>query len=389
MRYPTATPPAKIIIGLLIVAGLIALDTFYGANFDLSVSERNSYAGAAKCAQCHKDINADYAQSGHPLKIQKTDGKPPSYPMDTSPGVPEPPKGIAWADISYVIGGYGWKARFMDSEGFILTGKQNRQYNIANANLDLPGGWSGYDARTAPRKPYTCGSCHTTGWTKTGADGPHQDGLPGIHGTWKEAGVTCEACHGPAAAHVQNPTREELSIEPNCKSCHVRGDVKKIDAGGGLVRHHEQYEDLLASPHRNLGCLACHDPHKSAKYRRDGFKGEQVTCLKCHESEARVVTAPKAHNACIACHMPFAGKSAVAIKIAYKGGVLPMGDIRSHIHRINTDPTWNMFTDDGKFVRTDDWGRAYLSLDRACLGCHVLKDKGWAARNAVRIHGDR
>ncbi len=31
--------------------------------------------------------------------------------------VPDPPEGYTWEDISYVIGGYGWKARFIDLEG--------------------------------------------------------------------------------------------------------------------------------------------------------------------------------------------------------------------------------------------------------------------------------
>ena len=151
----------------------------------------------------------------------------------------------------------------------------------------------------------------------------------------------------------------------------------------------QQYEDLLASPHRNLGCLACHDPHKSTKYDRGGFLGQQVTCLKCHESKDKQLLAAKSHGEFINCHMPFAGKSAVSIEIAYDGGVLPKGDIRSHISRINIDAAWNMFTDDEKFVRIDEFGRTYLSLDQACLGCHVSKNKAWAAAHAARIHGDR
>jgi predicted CXXCH cytochrome family protein len=294
-----------------------------------------------------------------------------------------------WGDISYIIGGYGWKARFMDREGYILTGKQNRQFNLANKNLGLVAGWSGYDPKKAPRKPYTCGSCHTTGWTKTGPDGPHQDGLKGIYGTWQEPGVTCEACHGPAAAHTANPAKAKLNTKPNCQTCHIRGDVEKIDASGGLVKHHEQYEDLLASPHRMSGCLACHDPHKGSKYGLGGYKGQQTTCSKCHADQAQAVFLASAHRECISCHMPFAGKSAIATTIAFKGGTVPKGDIRSHIFRIETAPDWNMFTDDGKFVRVDKKGHAYLSLDRVCLGCHVTKDKKWATNNAKRIHGNR
>ena len=349
----------------------------------------DGYAGSSSCAKCHAMIYEAYRQSGHPYKIQKIeDGEPPTFPIGTSLIALEPPAGMDWRDISYVIGGYGWKARFMDNEGYVLTGNEDRQYNLPNERLGLRGGWTGYDADKAPRKPYNCGGCHTTGWRETGKDGPHQDGLPGIHGTWAEPGVTCEACHGPGAAHVDKPARVRLSIKPNCGDCHVRGDVKMIDASGGLVRHHEQYEDLLASPHRKKGCLVCHDPHASTKFGRGGFKGQTATCIECHESDVEVVLAPEPHRVCINCHMPFAGKSAVAIEINYKDGVVPKGDIRSHIHRIDVDPTWNMFTDDGKFVRTDRKDRAYLTLDFTCLSCHTSKDMAWAAANAKRIHGD-
>ncbi len=370
-------------IGLFIVSILAALATLSDT---LATSERE-YAGSETCAGCHAEISESYSRSGHPLKIQKVDGAPPVFPQGTSSGVFAPPAGTDWEEISYVIGGYGWKARFMDRDGYILTGEENRQFNLANDQLGTAGGWTGYDPKTAPRKPYTCGDCHTTGWRATGPDGPHQDGLPGIHGVWQEPGVTCEACHGPGASHVANPAQISLSTEANCQACHVRGDVEKIDAKGGLVRHHEQYEDLLASPHMAVGCLACHDPHKSTKYGLGGFKG-QSTCLDCHQQET-VAVAPKAHSTCTSCHMPYTGKSAVSVRTAYEGGTLPRGDIRSHIFRIQASADWNMFTDDGKFVRIDGLGRAALSLEYSCLGCHANRDKTWAAGNAGGIHAGR
>lgn len=349
--------------------------------------DEQHYAGAQACKTCHAQIYSDYALSGHPWKIQEVDGAIPSYPANTSPGVWSPPPDHEWADISYVIGGYGWKARFMDLEGYILTGPENRQYNLANNSLGTVAHWTGYSASTAPRKPYTCGACHTTGWVATGPDGPHQDGLPGIHGTWAETGVTCEACHGPGAAHVANPVEVDLSVAPNCNDCHVRGDVTTIDASNGLVRHHEQYEDLLSSPHNSLGCGACHDPHKGTKYNLGGFKGQKGTCNACHVAQAEVAIAAEAHNECTSCHMPYAGKSAVATTIAYLGGSVPKGDIRSHIHRIALDPEWSMFTGDGKFVATDDQNQAFLTVDYTCLSCHQDKDTAWAIAVAPLIHG--
>jgi hypothetical protein len=345
------------------------------------------YVGDDKCKMCHNDIYETYIKTGHPYKIQKINGGPPSYPPGTSPGVPNPPKGMSWDDVTYVIGGYGWKARFMDTEGYILTGDKDRQYNLANADIDTETNWSGYSAKTAPRKPYDkCGTCHTTGWVKTGKDGPHQDGLPGIHGTFAQPGVRCEACHGPGSEHMANPGGVDMSKAENCGECHRRGDVTQIDAKGGLVRHHEQYEDLLASPHKDLACGTCHNPHKGVKYKQGGVKSSQETCLTCHANQT-VKVKGKEKAECTSCHMPRIAKSAMAVKHQFKGGEVPEGDIRGHIFRINLDPEWSMFTDDGKLVRVDDQKKAYMTVEYTCLSCHNDKDKAWALDAGKKVHG--
>ena len=342
------------------------------------------FAGSASCKGCHADIYQQYNMSGHPYKMQPVDSAPPEYPQGTSPGVPEPPEGTTWEQTSYVIGGYGWKARFMDAEGYVLTG-ENRQFNLANAEHGKDAHWVGYEADKAPRKPYDCGGCHTTGWVPSNAEGPHQANLPGIHGTWAEPGVTCEACHGPSQAHIAAPTSVKTPTGLSCGTCHARGDVTKIDAKDGLVKHHEQYEDLLASPHRTLDCTACHDPHKSSKYKMGGYRGDDLTCKTCH-ADVQVKMASKTEFACTSCHMPLAGKSAVSSLIQYVGGTVPKGDVRSHINRISTDPTWTMFTDDGQYVRVDADQNAYLTVDYACLSCHTDKDMTWALNSAKRVH---
>ena len=62
------------------------------------------------------------------------------------------------------------------------------------------------------KKPYSCGTCHTTGYRKSGtvfsemgikgtAIGP----MPGIKGDWAHFNITGEACHGPGAAHAAAP----------------------------------------------------------------------------------------------------------------------------------------------------------------------------------------
>jgi hypothetical protein len=100
------------------------------------------YVGDETCEMCHSDIDETHIKTGHPYKIQKINGGPPYYPAGTSPGVPNPPKGMSWGDVTYVIGGYGWRARFVDKEGYILTGDQ------AGWGQEQPG-----DLPDLPREP--------------------------------------------------------------------------------------------------------------------------------------------------------------------------------------------------------------------------------------------
>ncbi len=173
-----------------------------------------TYVGSDACQECHEDLYASYMQTGHPYKLNKVvDGQPPVYPFSE---VTNPPEGYTWDDILYVIGGFGWKARFIDQEGYIITGDADAttQYNLYNKTLKMGDNWVAYHA--GEEKPYDCGSCHTTGYQPEG----HQLGLPGLIGTWVEDGIGCEECHGPGENHVNDPYMVSMDIDRD-SSCAV------------------------------------------------------------------------------------------------------------------------------------------------------------------------
>ena len=105
------------------------------------------YVGKEACQRCHGDIYDEFMKSGHAYKLNKVvDGKPPTYPFTE---LPELPKGITWDDVTYVIGGYNWKARFVGKDGFIITGKEGdteyiNQYNFDNTIVCNEAGWVKY-----------------------------------------------------------------------------------------------------------------------------------------------------------------------------------------------------------------------------------------------------
>ena len=85
----------------------------------MNVAVAQEYRGDTTCVTCHDNthptlgynIYQEYKKTGHPYKLNPVSGAPPMYPLNTSPGVPNPPPGTAWGDFTFVIGGYGWKAR--------------------------------------------------------------------------------------------------------------------------------------------------------------------------------------------------------------------------------------------------------------------------------------
>lgn len=324
-----------------------------GLNF-----ESPTFVGSETCAECHQELYDVFMLSGHPWKLNPVvDGQPPDYPFTN---VPNPPEGYTWDDISYVIGGYNWKARFIDKDGFIITGDENAttQFNLYNDDIELGNDWVTYHA--GEEKPYNCGTCHTTGYSAEG----NQDELPGLIGTWAEPGIQCEECHGPGSLHVNHPLVWRMVIDRDaeaCGDCHVRGGAEEVNAGGGFIKHHEQYEELFQSKHITIDCVVCHDPHAGVvQFRQLGGPTTRTTCENCHFAQAE--NKPNEQHGrfavdCIDCHMPRVTKSAVGDPERFTG------DIRTHLMAISPNQI-GQFSEDGSVALSQ------LSLDFACRSCH-------------------
>lgn len=329
----------------------------------LDATASQEFVGSEQCGECHEGQYAKFKLSGHPYKLTKIENsQPPSFPYDSETGgVVSPPSGYSWSDISYVIGGFGWKARFLDNNGYIITGDEDAvtQYNFANSEVGNPAGWVAYHA--GEERPYDCGECHTTGYTPQG----HQDDLDGIIGSWAFPGIQCEACHGPGSRHIEDPQGVQMVLDRSsqaCGACHVRGNPAQIDASGGFERHHEQYEDLYNSKHFAISCVTCHDPHASAMYADPDVnptKGISQVCETCHwRQDAYQKTRMHMELACTDCHMPPMAMSAQANLDIFTG------DVHSHQFAINPDGDAPQFNEDGTLVMP------YLTLQYACQHCH-------------------
>lgn len=348
----------------------------------------DDFVGEAACLGCHTardaDLVAAYLVSGHRFKLNEVEGgTAPEYPYSELPdlaGTDLATLGFPnFTNITYVIGGYGWKARFMGPDGFVITG--NEETSGVQYNLDTEE-WSSY--HTGVETPFTCGNCHTTGWVATGALGPHQDDLPGIYGLFSEPGVRCEGCHGPGADHIAGPSTDNIGTADTerCGECHSRGsDMGVIPGSGGLIRHHEQYQELLASPHAAMDCTTCHDPHASTHYD-DEAPGEGVTieCVTCHNEDEYTGQSHETRGAdCVTCHMPPVVKSATSEEI----NGITYGDIPTHLFELNTDVGATLTTTVDEVETVND----SVPVDFACGQCHD-EDSAWVQSNFDSIHDD-
>ena len=127
--------------------------------------------------------------SGHPHKLNPVvDGQRPTDPLLTMPD--SPPNGLGWNDIAFVLGGFGWKVRFItgeEGEYQVVTGTAV-QWNIPTEE------WVAYHDGEDVAYNYGCFVCHTTG--------PDE-----ISDTFREPGVRCEVRLRAGAASRQAAMR--------------------------------------------------------------------------------------------------------------------------------------------------------------------------------------
>lgn len=321
--------------------------------------EPPEFIGSEACGQCHEEVFQAYANSGHAWAFTEVAGEEPDFPF-TSVSLPE---GYSWEDISYVIGGYNWKALFLDQEGYLVTGEA-AQYNVDHPTLDL-------GRELVPflpeenQVPFTEGDLFTTGFRGRGS----QDDLAGIDGTWELTGIQCEECHGPGSLHANNPLAFRPPIDRDsgsCATCHVEREIDEAIVGEtGFIDQTDSFATLLPSLHTEmLDCVTCHDPHLGVVQARpedDGLAevGGAVGCETCHASKVgqhKVTFHERVDIDCVQCHMPR------AIQIAVGDPEQFTADFRTHLMTIDATQM--------EMLAEEDAGHPQIGLNYACRQCH-------------------
>lgn len=389
-------------VAALIVSGCTAVDpspnpSGYANTSDLG-NRGAAFVGSAACTQCHGEIAEAQALHSHAHALSPIAGSAPVFPAAAQgAGVPNPPDGLDWGDISYVIDGYAKRALFLDQAGYILTSGANSvdtQWNLAIPANGTQAGFVPYRTDRMVNDPFDYSDFvhFTTGAMRlSGTTGP-KDNRPGILGNWSEPGVQCEACHGPGSAHYPADgankaiDNSRIFVDPagsrTCFACHSEpyGDKSgRIAARDGFIAPFSEGPQLKASGgHSHFQCGYCHDPHRSTVYDLDKAISNQ--CTLCHSGKSMAGHEGKVFQrgsyrevlSCKSCHMPFATLNGTPATQTAVGPEGRMGNFRSHIFRINTEAVnyTTFLSDDGTEVRRDENGQAAVTVDFVCLRCH-------------------
>ncbi len=307
---------------------------------------RSDYAGSAACAKCHKSIAESYKDMAmSQASVVPADSDllrkhadlhfqlgPYKYSMTTTAGKTSysvsDGKQTSSNDLEWAFGAGSLGQTYVFRQGDNFYESHVSYYSGIEA-LDITTGQSRGIPDTlegaAGRRMYgpatnRCFACHTTASFNSGKFEPAA----------LANGVTCEACHGPAANHVAaekagmdeasgvllNPGKlDRESAVDFCGACHrTTGDVIEngwVDIGVMNARfqpYRMQKSLCWERGDARLTCTSCHDPHKPLAKNAAAY---DPACLRCHVAKGEAATAERpghackvSQNNCVTCHMP-------------------------------------------------------------------------------------
>jgi predicted CXXCH cytochrome family protein len=306
----------KLLAGLgcaLIIAGVSILAM--GSYTVYAQDEQADFVGAKECASCHRTLARDHDKSNHALALQDVSKKKTGILGDFDQGEDvrtvqfpkeDKPRAFTAKDITFAIGAGRHVQRYLYKVGannyMVLPAEWNVEKKVWEP-LKLADKWpsDAYDWEQ------NCAACHTTGYNAE-------------RGRWEDAGVQCEACHGPASIHVErakdagrNPSDEELASirsaiytapDPQvCGQCHAQGtgpDNHPYPVGYVPGKDLSQFFTLVAKDSGDHWWVSGHAKQKYMQYNEwldsshataltDMLKSSDAadSCLTCHSQDAR------------------------------------------------------------------------------------------------------
>jgi hypothetical protein len=295
---------------------------------------KSAYAPADACDQCHAGIAAaqhatPMYQAAHPAsdsellrtnpRLAFADGTY-TYIVENLPGGPalSVVRGAVTSPSAQDSGTNGSREKIvwtfgegevgetwlLEKDGVYTEGRVS--YYTALHALDITTGHS----RDVPSTPElalgnrldaatarACFGCHTTMSTSAGVFNP-AEATPGI---------TCQACHGPGAAHVLDMSGDRSGSGATSKASNIFNPASlpptaSVDFCGAC---HRTWVDVAMGMPPNLGAIVVRfQPYRLEESRCWGKSGDaRITCIACHDPHRPLVRDAASYDRnCLACH---------------------------------------------------------------------------------------
>jgi hypothetical protein len=298
-----------------------------------AMPDSNAYVGNQVCAGCHSAIYNSYAKtsmahasgsamdnlipadfvhqkSGVHFRIYAEDGKVwLSFERPSDPAV------RGKRELLYYIGsGRRGRSYLFAVDGFLFESPVNwytdrRVWDMAPAYgnaSEIPMNLPAFSS---------CLHCHVSGMQPPAEGTENRYPIP----PFSYAGVTCERCHGPGAAHTKggaivDPAKLDATRrDAVCMQCHLEGKAA-IERPGRHIYEFQPGQQLSDYIHyfvfadqqgRGLGAVSQFEALAQSVCKKKS--GEAMSCTSCHDPHSEPSAAERVsyyRQKCLACHGP-------------------------------------------------------------------------------------
>lgn len=409
-------------------------------------TNQNQHVGNKSCGGCHGEIYKSYlstamAQASGPAMQNLITGEFQHKPSGVHYRVYQE-KGDAWLSFDrnshpevhgtrkllyYIGSGHRGRTYLFSDEGFFFESPIN--WYAQKGVWDMAPAYQ--KTRTIPLNlpaVPACLRCHTSNAQLPAAGTEDKYTLP----LFAHAGITCERCHGPGAAHANSngPIVNPAKLTPErrdsiCMQCHLEGDAAVVQPGRSLndfqpgqklsdtvhyfllesgsddgFRALSQTEALARSLCKRktgdaMSCTSCHDPHSSPSpatrvtYYRD-------KCLACHRGDFAMKHHAKTPD-CTQCHMPQTSTADIAhtqatdhsIQRRPRAPELNVNGSSQNVNVLSAAPKLVRFPPGDSADSDRDLALAWQEVSKNTMSAAEREAEEYLRKAVGEVHGDR
>ncbi len=331
--------------------------------------------------------------------------------------------------VNYTIGSkwqQGYVTRLPDGQLQVFPIEYNVRYrkwvnfwkiiDAPGTERDDPRLWEKFSPAT--NYLMNCAVCHTSQLRNTQGGGFQPDNLQ-----FREPGIDCEMCHGPAgkhvALHMQGKSYEKNPLDPPvdfarissldsvaiCSQCHMQSAIRAPGPDGELnyARGPEVFFKRYKSRPYAEFYLNAH--YKDGRFRQTSFIVESflrsscfrkggATCVSCHDphhedaasNPTSLLFRSEPNRMCTQCHAEFTNAATLRQHTRHPADSEGSECVSCHMPRI-----MNALMSRARTHRIDDIPNARMAekfgaeqSPNACLLCHADKSVAWLNQNLER-----